>query len=108
MKKIKAYIVYGGSPEWWNATLVFENGWPAFSHICSHPCFMRGDLLENRKERKRVLKAMGYEVEIVGEPIAGSNNAPKELLVAFENEAGWRPMADEYARVEKELEDVQS
>ena len=102
MKKIKAYIVYGGSPEWYNATLIFENGWAAFGHCCSHPCFMESDLWESRKERQDILTKMGYEVEIHHEIFAGSDAVPKFLLEKYQDESNYKEMADEYDRIEKE------
>lgn len=103
MKTIEAYIVYGGSREFWSATLVLENGWAAFGHICSAPGFMPGDLLLHRPERLKVFEAMGYKVEIVGEPIAGSDNSPGWLLERHRDKSQWQSFADEYHRVEKEL-----
>lgn len=103
MKKIKAYIIYGGSPDWYNATLIFENGWAAFGHLCSHPCFMPGDLWLHRKERQDILTEMGYEVELVGDPIAGSNNplVPEGLTEKNASDVNWKEMAEEYDRIYK-------
>lgn len=103
MKKIQAYIVYGGRRQFWSASLVLENGYAAFGHICSDPGYMPGDLLLNRPERQAVFKAMGYEVEIVGEPIAGSDNSPPWLLERHADKSHWEEFAAEYKRVEAEL-----
>lgn len=102
-KKIKAYIVYGGSPEWYNATLIFENGWAAFGHLCSHPYYMYEDLWGRRQERQAILEKMGYEVEIVGDPIAGSDNAPASLLLNNQNEVNYKYMSEAYERVKADL-----
>lgn len=99
LKPLRAYIVYGGSRDMLHAMLIFENGWAAFGHMCSHPGYMPGDLIVNRSERQAILAEMGYRVELAGEPIAGSDNAPDWLLAAHKNKAGWEPMADEYAKI---------
>jgi hypothetical protein len=101
LKPIKAYIIYGGSTQWWTATLVFENGWSAFSHLCSDPCFMKGDLWTRRRERQERLRKMGYEVELVGEPIAGSDKSPEGLLEKHQDASNWQEMADAYKELEK-------
>lgn len=102
LKKIKAYIVYGGSRGMYNATLLFENGWPAFGHLCSSECFMPSDLWLRRKERQTILEKMGYEVELQDEIFAGSDTVPKWLNDAYDNEAGWKPMADEYKKISED------
>lgn len=106
LKKIKAYIVYYGRPDWYNATLIFENGWSAFGHLCSHPHFMPGDLWERREERQEVLKKMGYEVELHNEIIEDRllPNNHQWLIDNNKNEQLWKPMAEEYERVSQELE----
>ncbi len=101
---MKAYIIYGGKPEWYNATLIFENGWAPFGHLCSHPCFMPGDLLLHRPERQAVLARMGITTEIIGEPFAGTDNPLlPEGLIALHEAGAWQSMADEYGRIDKEL-----
>lgn len=102
-KKIKAYIVYGGSHEWWDATLVLENGWSAFTHLCSHPGYMAGDLLLKKPKRLEIFKAMGYEVEIEGGPIAGSDNAPPWLIEKYKDQSNWQEFADLYRATEANL-----
>ncbi len=105
LKKMKAYIIYGGGNQMLNATLIFENGWSAFSHLCSHPGFMAGDLIEDRPERREILKRMGIgEVEIVGEPIWGSANAPAGLLEKNKDRSNWQAMSDEYKKIREEIE----
>ncbi len=103
MQKIKAYIVYGGSPEWWSATLILENGWSAFGHLCSHPSYMPGDLLLHRPKRLAVFREMGYEVEIQGGPIAGSDNAPEGLVAKYQDESNWKAFAEQYKATEEKL-----
>lgn len=101
LTKLKAYIVYSGDPGWYQATLVLENGWAPFGHLCSHPGFMPGDLIVNRPERQQVFVKMGYVIELTDAPIL-DKNAPAELIALHKAKA-WQPMADEYARVEQEL-----
>lgn len=103
--KMKAWIIYGGSPGWWDASLVLENGWVPFGHVCSHPDFMKGDLLLGRTERLAVFDKMGVEIEIVGEPIAGSDNPgiPEGLIEKFKNKDSWKDFAEEYSRTKDEL-----
>lgn len=96
LQKIKAYIIYGGSPNWWNATLVFENGWAAFGHLCSSPGFMPGDLWHNRPERQEILRAMGYEVELVLPPML--SDGPDGLLEKHKDDSNWKDMAAAYER----------
>lgn len=100
LKKIKAWIVYGGSSGWYNATLILENGWVPFSHSCSHPCFMPGDLIENRKERKEALEKMGYEIDLQMQPVAGSNDPSVQWLVEkHQNKENWQEMAEQYKNI---------
>ena len=54
---------------WYHCLAIFENGWSAFSHICSSPGFAPGDLWQRRPERKAILVKMGIEVEDTGEII---------------------------------------
>ena len=106
MNKIKAWIVYGGSPEWWDASLILENGFVMAGHICSHPYYMKGDLIEHRAERGEALRRMGYEVEVQGEPIAGSDNAPSFLIEANKNEEGYKEFSEKYFALLKEVEET--
>lgn len=101
MTKIKAYIVYGGYPNNYSASLIFENGWCAFGHFCSSPGYMPGDLWLNRPERQNALKKMGYEVELHPEIFAGSDASPAWLLEAHKNEAGWKAMSEAYNNLEE-------
>ena len=104
LKKLKAWIVYGGSPEWYNATLIFENGWAAFRHLCSHPCYMIGDLIENRQRRKDVLAKMGYKVDLQDNPIAGSDDDRVAHLIPLNaNKNNWQEMQDQYKKTELEM-----
>ena len=103
MKKMKAYIVYGGSGDMLSASLVLENGWAPFGHLCSAPGFMKGDLWGRRTERQEIFKQLGIELEIVGEPIQGSNNAPAGLVALHKDRSNYQEMADEYDRIEKSM-----
>lgn len=101
MKTIKAYIVYGGSEDWLDARLVLENGWAPFQHICSDVNFMAGDLIEQRRERKAVFAAMGYEVEIIGYP--QRSPGPAGLLEKHKDKTNWEAFAKEYEEMEARL-----
>ena len=65
-KKIKLYFHYAANTamkDWYHCTAILENGCVLASHICSHPGFMFGDLWDNRPERQKTMKELGYEVE---------------------------------------------
>ena len=105
MKKIKAYITYSGSPDFWTAQLIFENGWSAFSHLCSSVRFMEIDLWEKRDCRQKILEQMGYEVEIVGEPDPGGKGLPAWLLEKHNDESNYADFRNLYNETEKRLKD---
>lgn len=62
----------GGSPQWWSACLLAEDGTPLGGHICSHEGYMPSDLgiLEGtRPDRHETFRAHypdGYRMEFVG------------------------------------------
>lgn len=100
---MKAYIVYEEFGEDYLASLVLENGWVAFSHICSHSIYMAGDLFLNNRGRKNVFEAMEVNIEIEGRPISKSDSSLRWLIEKNKDESCWREFADEYKRVKKEL-----
>ncbi len=65
--KIKAWITWPDGSEfgWYHCTLLLENGWPIYGHLCSSPRFAPGDLWFGRKERQEEWKKAGLELEIV-------------------------------------------
>lgn len=65
-EKIKGWIVYYNQYDYGvTVQLVLENGYPIYSHFCSHPGFALGDLWENKEERKKHWSDAGLELEIV-------------------------------------------
>lgn len=66
LTKIKLYFTYEHVVnDNYLCWATFDNGWCAFTHICSDPAFMFGDLWDNRPERQEALKLMGFDVEPV-------------------------------------------
>lgn len=102
LKKIKGYIYYSGQDQWLNATLVLENGWAPFGHLCSHPLYMPHDLILRRKDRQETLAKMGYEIELVGEP-QDQNNIPEDLLALNQDESNYKEMSELYNKTKIEL-----
>jgi len=78
---LKAWLAYEGVPDWVHASFVCENGAIPYTHMCSHPCFVAGDLWAHRAERQRQMLAAGFVVEIQnnGEPIRASKLPPEVL-----------------------------
>lgn len=68
-RTLKAWYVYEGEPSWYTAMLILENGAAPYSHICSDPYFMPGDLWTRRPERQEAMRAAGITLEIQGDPI---------------------------------------
>lgn len=93
MKIMKAWYVYEGKPEWYHATLLLENGAAPYGHLCSHPCFMPGDLWVHRPERQRQMMRAGITLDIQnnGGPVhietlpelIALNKSNKEAIEAF-------------------------
>jgi hypothetical protein len=52
------YILYEGQPNWYTANGFLSNGFFFGQHLCSHPCFMKGDLYLDRTNRIDALKKM--------------------------------------------------
>lgn len=77
----------GGSPGWFSAVLIAEDGTGLGGHLCSHECYMPGDLgiLEgsrpDRHETFREHYPEGYRMEFVPH---GAVLAHPELTLAFE------------------------
>jgi hypothetical protein len=67
MDKIKGWITWPDQYEqsWCHCSLILENGWPIYGHLCSHPGYALGDLW--RSERKNDWEKAGLELEIVAQ-----------------------------------------
>jgi hypothetical protein len=109
MKTLKAWIVYGGSVGWLNASLILENGWVPFGHCCSHTFYMPGDLILERPKRQKIFEAMGYKIELQknesGQYIiyAGSDQVPQELHEKWKSKIGHDEMEALFRKCEREL-----
>jgi hypothetical protein len=103
MKKMKAYIIYGGAGDLLNASLILENGWSPFGRAVKSVQDMKGELWGLNMEAQEVFKRMEIELEITGDPIYGSANAPEGLLDLYRDRSNYQEMADEYAEFLDEL-----
>lgn len=95
---LKAWLAYEGQPEWYHASFVCENGAVPYGHLCSHPCFVAGDLWTQREERQEQMRRAGFAIELQnnGEPIH-AKKLPKELLALVK--AGGPAIDEFYARL---------
>ena len=63
----------GGSPGWYSAVLLADDGTPLGGHVCSHECYMEHDLgivegtRPDRHETFRAHYPDGYQMNFVGE-----------------------------------------
>ena len=84
----------GGRDQWLSARLIAEDGTSLGGHICSHECFMPGDLgvIEgSRPDRHETFRAHypdGYRMEFVSHSEVGHTPG---LLKAFELNAANAP-----------------
>lgn len=69
--------------------LVAETGEPLAGHICSSKSFAKGDLYENRPERKQEFKKRFGEVEVI---FLGDDQMTKEELIKRNQE--WNKLRD--------------
>ena len=103
--KLKAWCVYSGEPEWCHFTLVLENGWAPFRHLCSHPGFGPGDLWLRRTERHKVMERMGIEIDLQPGTMKQDEFIERFPDTLKKHQAKeWQPLSDEYERIKKEIE----
>lgn len=103
MKTLKAYIIYGGAGDMLNASLILENGWCPLGRAVKSVQDMKGELWGLNTEAQEVFRRMGITIEIQGDPIHGSANAPEGLLDRYRDRSNYQEMADEYAEFLDEL-----
>lgn len=76
----------GGSPGWWNAVAITEDGLVVAGHLCSHEGYMPNDLgiLEgsrpDRHEHYREIYPEGYRMEFVPSEDLKSHDGFKEAI----------------------------
>lgn len=61
---MKAFILADGDKDWWNCTLLCEDGWAPFGHLCSHPNYAPGDLWLGRPKRQQAIQELGLTLDI--------------------------------------------
>lgn len=96
--KLKAWFAYSGSPGWFHCTMILENGWAPWSHLCSHPNFAPGDLFIGRKERMELFKKLGIEIDLQG--IVSTDEVPKEVVEKNKDKNNYRQFSEELAASE--------
>ena len=100
LTKLKAWFCYAGKPGWYSCTMVLENGWAPFGHICSHPNFAPGDLFYGRPERMAIFKEMGIEID--AQPVCEDKELPPELLQKNKEGVGYEHLSKQYEKLAEE------
>ena len=110
MDKLKAYIVYGGSHQWYTCTLIAENGWAIAQHICSHPNFAAGDLWFSRPERAEAMKKIGIDLDVQPGLIHDPDleKTLPGLIAKNKDDSFWKELAQRYSDAFKPGEETGS